>query len=156
MQAAEEAIREAVRYETRCEALAALVEFARTMIEQARAAEAERARMAAEAAEAVAAAAEAAEDAAASERQKLEERRAALALEMQQMDAQLGVVAPAPEASGGGTVRGVYGRAQEMRGAAVHAHVHVRGVHPAAGGAGCAELPGVPRAHRAHERVFTS
>ena len=43
---------EAANYETRCEALAALVEFARTMIEQARAAEAERAREAAEAAEA--------------------------------------------------------------------------------------------------------
>ena len=52
------------KYATRCEALAALVEFARTMIEQARAAEAERARIvAAEAVEA-----EAAEAAAAAER----------------------------------------------------------------------------------------
>ena len=45
---------EAAKYETRCEALAALVDFARTLIEQARAAEAERARVAAEAAAAAA------------------------------------------------------------------------------------------------------
>ncbi len=64
VQAAEEAMHEAAKYETRCEALAALVEHARTMIEQARAAEAERARIvAAEAVEA-----EAAEAAAAAER----------------------------------------------------------------------------------------
>ena len=47
-------------------------------------------------------------------------------------------------------MRGVHGRTQEMRGAAVHAHVYVRGVQPAAAGAGCAELPGVSRAHGAH------
>jgi len=40
VRAAEEAMREASKYETRCEALAALVEVARTMLEQARAAEA--------------------------------------------------------------------------------------------------------------------
>jgi vacuolar-type H+-ATPase subunit I/STV1 len=108
--AAEEAMHEAAKYETRCEALAALVAIARSLVEQARAAEAERARVAAQvaAAEARAAAVAEMESAAAAERMQLEERRAELAerqaelaLEMQQMDAQLGAAAPtapAPQA----------------------------------------------------------
>jgi hypothetical protein len=73
VQAVEEAMYEAAKYESRCEALAALVEHARTMIEQARAAEAERARMAAEAAAATEAAAAAEEAVAAAERLQLEQ-----------------------------------------------------------------------------------
>jgi hypothetical protein len=102
VRAAEEAMQQAAKYETRCEALAALVEFARTMIEQARAAEAERAREDAEAAAAAAEAAEAAEAAAAAERLRMEEQAAVLtrtvqsaSLQLQQLQAQLGVVAPA-------------------------------------------------------------
>jgi len=92
------------------------VEFARTMIEQAKAAEAERARVAAEAAEAEAEAeAEAAMEAeAALERLQIEQEAAALtlsvkihAMRLQQMHAQLGVVtpaAPAPQAEAKGAL----------------------------------------------------
>jgi hypothetical protein len=96
VQAAEEAMHVAAKYTTRCEALAALQEFASTMIdEQARVAEAERARVAAEAAvEAVEAAAE---EAAAVERLQLQEMEARLTLQLQQVRVQLraGVVAQA-------------------------------------------------------------
>ena len=117
VQAAEEAMHEAAKYESRCEALAALVEIARTMIEQARAAEAEGARVAAAAAQAAQAAVEAV---AAAERLRMEEELYARAislqgdmLRMQQMQALLGVVAPALQpGGGGGAVRGVYGRTQ--------------------------------------------
>ena len=102
----QEALEEAERYEDRCESLAALLTEARSRQQQANAEEAERRRAAAEAAAAEAEAAEAAEAAAAVERMQLQERRAQLqerqaelALEMQQMDAQLGVVAPAAPAS---------------------------------------------------------
>ena len=98
VRAVEEAMQAAAKYEARCEALAALVEFARTMVEQARAAEAERERVAAEAAAAAAEEAEAAEAAAAAERLQMEERLAALSLETQQLQAHLGVVAPAAPA----------------------------------------------------------
>jgi hypothetical protein len=70
MRAVEEAMHEAAKYESRCEELAALVEFARTMVEQARAAE----------------------------RKQLEERLGELAMETQQVQAQLAVVAPAASA----------------------------------------------------------
>jgi hypothetical protein len=116
VQAVEEAIHEAAKHDTRCEALAALVEHTRTMIEQARAAEAERGRVAAEAeAESAAAAAEE-EVAEAAERLRMEEHAAALtltmqtaALQLQQLHAQLGVVAPAapapqPEAEAEGSL----------------------------------------------------
>ena len=100
MRTMQEALQEAERYASRCEALAARMEEGRGVLEQARAEQAERARAAAEA-EAAAAEAEAA---AALERLRLEERRAALqerqaalALELQQMDAQLGVMAPASQ-----------------------------------------------------------
>jgi hypothetical protein len=98
MSAVEEAMQAAAKHEARSEKLAALVAEARTLIEQARAAEAERARVAAEAA-AAAAAVEAAE------RLQTEQELAALALSVQsdrmrvlQMQAQLGVppAAPAP------------------------------------------------------------
>jgi ankyrin repeat protein/uncharacterized protein YjgD (DUF1641 family) len=124
--AVEEAMQAASKHASRSEPLAALVVVARTMLEQARAAESERARVAAEAAAAAAAvkaAAEAerarvatekaataaaakaaAELAAAAERQQLEERLAALtlgmqrdALEVQQVQAQLGVPPAAPQ-----------------------------------------------------------
>ena len=105
VRAAEEAMHEAAKYETRCEALASLVGFARTLIEQARAAEAERERVEAEVEEAAAAVAGATEAAAAAERLRMEEQAAALTLTMQtaaqqlqQLHAQLGVVAPAAPA----------------------------------------------------------
>jgi hypothetical protein len=88
MRAVVEAMHEAAKYESRCEVLAALVEFARTMIEQARAAEAERAREAAAAATASAAA----------ERLRMEEEISALRLRVQKMQTQLGVVVPATPA----------------------------------------------------------
>jgi hypothetical protein len=95
VQAAEEAMHEAAKYASRCEALAALVEFARTLIEQARTAAAERARVAAEAAEAEAEAAAMDQEAeAAAERLQLEVEAAALASRMQEVHARLGVVPP--------------------------------------------------------------
>jgi hypothetical protein len=102
--AVEEATAEAAKHGDRSEPLAALVAEAREMIEQAKAVQAERARVAAVAAEAAAAVAAerarvAAEEAvtAAAERQLIEARLAALALETQQLQAQLGssVVPPA-------------------------------------------------------------
>jgi len=92
--AVEEAMRAAAKHVARSESLAALVAQARVLIEQARAAEAERTRVAAE----VAAAAEAAaEVTAAAERLRLEEEAAALATRLQEVQAQLGssVVPPA-------------------------------------------------------------
>jgi rRNA maturation endonuclease Nob1 len=108
----QEALAEAEKYAPRCEALAARMEEGRGVLERARAEQVERARAAEEAeAEAAAALAEAAAEAAA-QRLRMEERRAALverqatlqetqsalALELQQMDAQLGVEAPAAPA----------------------------------------------------------
>ena len=97
MRTMQEALQEAEKYAPRCEALAARMEEGRGVLEQARAEQTERARVAEEAE--AAAAAEAAEAAAkaAAERLHMEERRAALALELQQMDAQLGAVAPAAQ-----------------------------------------------------------
>jgi hypothetical protein len=103
--AVEEATAEAAKHGGRSEQLTALVEEAREMIEQARAAKAERARVATEEAEAAAAVAVATE---AAERLRLEDEVAALALvmesaalRMQQVQAQLGSsvvpsAAPAP------------------------------------------------------------
>ena len=82
----QEALQEAHKYASRCESLAARIEEGRAVLQQARAEQAK-----AEAAEA------AAEAAAAAARLKLEARQAELALEMQQVQAQLGVVAPAPQ-----------------------------------------------------------
>jgi hypothetical protein len=113
--AVEVAMAEAEKHEDRSELLAALVAEAKAVIEQAKTQQAERARAAAEEAEVAAAvkaeaeaerarvAAEAAEAAEvvkaaeAVERLQLEERLAALALEVQQVQAQLGssVVPPA-------------------------------------------------------------
>jgi hypothetical protein len=90
--AVEEAMHAAAKHEACSEPLAALVAVARELIEQARAAEAERARVAAEAAAAEAA-----------ERLSLEEQAVALTLRMQsdalmlqQVQAQLGVPPAAP------------------------------------------------------------
>jgi hypothetical protein len=96
--AVEEAIQAAEKHEARSEPLAALLVVARDLVEQARAVEAERARVAAEEAAAAVAAEAEAEAAKAAKREQLEERRAALALELQQVQAQLGVppAAPAP------------------------------------------------------------
>jgi hypothetical protein len=79
----QEALQEAHKYASRCEALAARIEEGRGVLQQARA---EQAKAMADA--------EAAAEAA---RLKLEARQAELALEMQQVQAQLGVVAPAPQ-----------------------------------------------------------
>jgi len=115
MRTMQEALQEAEKYASRCEALAARMEEGRGVLEQARAEQAERARVAEEAeAEAEAEAAEAVATAAAErlqmeqelsrmekdrarmeqERARMEQERAALALRMQQVQAQLGVVAP--------------------------------------------------------------
>jgi hypothetical protein len=103
--AVEKATAEAEKHGDRSEPLAALVAEARTLIEQARAVQAERARVAVEEAAAAAALKAAAQAEAAAERLRVEEEVAALAvrmqsdaLRMQQMRAQLGVplAAPAP------------------------------------------------------------
>ena len=104
--AVEEAMHAAEKHGDRSEPLAALVAVARDLLEQYRAAEAERARVAAEAAAAKAAVEAVAEAAEAAKRQKMEQDLAALTLRMQndallaqQMLAQLGVppAAPAPQ-----------------------------------------------------------
>jgi hypothetical protein len=99
VKAVEEAMQAAAKHEVRSKRLAALVAEARELIEQARAADVERARVAAEEAAVAAAAVEAAAKAAAAAgRLQLEEQMAALALRMQEAQAQLGVppAAPAP------------------------------------------------------------
>jgi hypothetical protein len=107
VEAVEEAMQAAEKHEGRSEPLAALVAEAKGMVEQARAAEAERAKVAAERAKAAAEAAAAAAVEAAAERLRLEQEMAALtlsvqsdALRLQQVQAQLGVppAAPAPQA----------------------------------------------------------
>jgi hypothetical protein len=102
--AVEEAMQAASKHASWSEPLAALVVVAKGLIDQARAAEAERARVAAVKAAAAAAVKAAAEAAAAAERQKMEEDLAALTLRMQtdalmaqQMQAQLGVPPSAPQ-----------------------------------------------------------
>ena len=102
MRTMQEALQEAEKYASRCEALAARVEEGRGVLEQARAEQAERARAAAEAEAAVEAAATAAAAAMTAERLRMEQEMSALALRMQsdamrmqQMQAQLGVASPA-------------------------------------------------------------
>jgi hypothetical protein len=98
VKAVEEAMEAAAKHDGRSEPLTALLAEAKGMVEQARAAEAERARVAAEE-EAVKAGVEAvAEAAAAAERLQMEERLAALALEAQQIQARLGGSAVPPAA----------------------------------------------------------
>jgi hypothetical protein len=98
VEAVEEAMAEAEKHASRSEPLAALVAEAKGLIEQARAAKAQRASVAAEAAAVKAAVEAVAEAEAAAERQKMEEEMAGLALRLQQMQARLGVppAAPAP------------------------------------------------------------
>jgi hypothetical protein len=98
MQAVVEAMQAAEKHDGRSDKLAALVAEAKDIIEQARAAEAERARVAAEEAAAAAAVKAVAEAAEAAERLRMEEELAALTLRTQQLQAQLGVppAAPAP------------------------------------------------------------
>ena len=95
--AVEEAMQAAAKHASRSEPLAALVVVARTMLEQARAAKAERARVAAEAAAAIAAAKTAAAAAATAKRQQKEEEMAALTLRLQQMQAELGSGSGTPQ-----------------------------------------------------------
>ena len=99
MGAVEKATAEAEKHGDRSELLTALVAEAKGMIEQARAEQAERARAAAEEAAAAAAVKATAEAAAAVERLRLEEQAAALTLQLQQVQAQLGssVVPPTVE-----------------------------------------------------------
>jgi hypothetical protein len=103
--AVEAAMQAAAKHEARSESLAALMVVARDLLEQARAAEAERVRVAAEEAVAAAAVKAAAKAEAAAERLQMEEELAALTLRMQidalraqQVQARLGVppAAPAP------------------------------------------------------------
>jgi hypothetical protein len=100
VEAVEEAMRAAEKHEGRSEPLAALVAEAKGMVEQARAAEAERTKVAAEEAAAAAAAEAVAKAKEAAERLQLEEQAAALTLQLQQVQARLGVppAAPAPQA----------------------------------------------------------
>jgi hypothetical protein len=100
LRAVEEATAEAAKHGDRSERLAALVAEARTMLEQARATEAERARAAAEAAAAAAAVKAVAEAAEAAEGLQMEQELAALTLRVQQMRARGGgsVVPPAAPA----------------------------------------------------------
>jgi hypothetical protein len=97
VEAVEEAMLDAAKHEARSESLAALVAEAKGIVEQARAAEAERARVAAEAAEAAAVKAEAAavvkaaaEAAAAAKRQQMVAELAALDLRTKQLHSELG------------------------------------------------------------------
>ena len=94
MRTMQEALEEAERYKDRCEALAALSLQATGKLEQARAEQAERARAAAEAEAAEAAAEAVAEAAVVAQRHQMEQELAALNLRVQQVQAQLGVVAP--------------------------------------------------------------
>jgi hypothetical protein len=98
VEAVEEAMQAAAKHEGRCETLAALVAEAKGMVEQARAAEAERARVAAEEAAAAAAMEAVVEAVAAAERLQAEEEVAALTVRLQEAQARLGVppAAPAP------------------------------------------------------------
>jgi hypothetical protein len=97
--AVEEAAAEAAKHGDRSEPLAALVAEAREMLEQAKTEQAERAMAAAEEAEAKAAAKAAVKAVAEAERLRLEERAAALTLQLEQVQAQLGssVVPPTAE-----------------------------------------------------------
>jgi hypothetical protein len=88
--AVEEAMHAAEKHDGRSEKLAALVAEAKDLLEQARAAEAERARVAAEKAAAVATVKAVAKAAAAAKRQQLEEQAAALTLQLQQVHSELG------------------------------------------------------------------
>jgi hypothetical protein len=97
--AVEEAIQAAEKHEARSEPLAALLVVARDLVEQARAVEAERARVAAEAAAAAAAVEAVAEAEAAAERSQLEEQAAALTMQLQQVQAQLGSSGVPPPAA---------------------------------------------------------
>jgi hypothetical protein len=95
--AVEAAMQAAAKHEARSESLAALMVVARDLVEQARAAEAERVRVAAEEAVAAAAVKAVAEAEAAVKRQQLEERLAALALEVRQVQAELGSGSGTPQ-----------------------------------------------------------
>jgi hypothetical protein len=97
--AVEKATAEAEKHGDRSsELLTALVAEARAMIEKARAVQAERAKAAAEKAAAAAAVEAVAAKAAAADRLRLEEQAAALTLQLQQVQAQLGnsVAPPSP------------------------------------------------------------
>ena len=90
VEAVEEAMLDAAKHEARSESLAALVAEAKGIVEQARAAEAERARVAAEATAAAAAVKAAAEAAAAANRQQMVAELAALDLRTKQLHSELG------------------------------------------------------------------
>jgi hypothetical protein len=90
VEAVEEAMLDAAKHEARSESLAALVAEAKGIVEQARAAEAERARVAAEATEAAAAVKAAAEAAVAAKRQQMVAELAALDLRTKQLHSELG------------------------------------------------------------------
>jgi hypothetical protein len=95
LSAVEEATAEAAKHGDRSERLAALVAEAKTLIEQARATEAERARVAAEARATAEAAEVAAAVAAVATRARLEEEMAALQLSMEEAAAAAAAVAAA-------------------------------------------------------------
>ena len=101
MRTMQEALQEAEKYASRCDALAARMEEGKGVLERARAEQAERARVAAAAEAAAAAAAAEAAATAVAERLRMEQQAAELtsrmqsdAMLLQQVQAQLGVVAP--------------------------------------------------------------
>jgi hypothetical protein len=100
VEAVEDAMQAAAKHDGRSEPLAALMAEAKGMVEQARAAEAERAKAAAEAAAVKAAVEAVAEAAEAAERSHMEEQAAALTPQLQQVQARLesSVVPPAAPA----------------------------------------------------------
>ena len=105
MRTMQEALQEAEKYASRCEALAARMEEGKGVLVRARAEQAERARVAAEEAAAAAAVKATAEAAAAVERLRLEEQAAAITLRMQsdaqqlqQVHAQMGSSVVPPDA----------------------------------------------------------
>jgi hypothetical protein len=99
LNAVEKATAEAAKHGDRSsEQLAALVAEARVMIEQAKAEQAERATAAAEEATAAAAVKAATQTGGAAERLQMEEQAAALTLQLQQVQARLGVPPAAPDA----------------------------------------------------------
>jgi colicin import membrane protein len=145
VEAVEEAILGAAKYDGRSEPLTELVAVARTLIEQARAAEAERAKVAAEEAAAAAAvkaaaeaerakvAAEAAATAAAVKaaaeavkRQQLVAELAALDLRTKQVQPELGSWSGTPQPDGEETQCVVFRRAQGPHHHAVRSPVRVR------------------------------
>jgi hypothetical protein len=73
-----------------------------------------------------------------------------MAMQLQQMDARLGVVAPAAQSEAEEVLCVVCMDAPKSHAVMPCLHQCMCEVRPVAAGAGCAELPGVPQDHRGH------